>query len=201
MHSDSTSSLDDNVLVSRSRAGDAAAFGHIVDRYWDRIFARAFQLLNNREDAEEVAQDTFIRAQRALGNFRGDSSVSTWLFQIATNLSHNRYWYWWRRKRGSSISIDERIAGEDSSFTLESVLPDSGETPGEAALTTEFVDRVSECMKSLSPRHREILQLRNVHNLSYEEIAVELNITLGTVKSRIARAREQLRELLGEDFK
>lgn len=199
MQTDTTDPITDNSLVDRCRQGDAAAFDHIVNRYWDRIFARAYQLLNNKEDAEEIAQDTFIRAQRGLDNFRGDASISTWLYQIATNLSHNRYWYWWRRKRSASVSIDESF-GDSESLTLENLLPDSQETPGEAALTQEFINQVSVCMKELSPKHREVLTLRNVHNLSYEEIAEELNISVGTVKSRIARARDSLREHLGSDF-
>lgn len=190
---------DDQVLVERYRGGDAAAFDEMVTLYWDRIFSRAFKLLNNREDAEEVTQDTFIRARKGLENFRGEAAFSTWLYQIATNLARNKYWYWWRRKRGASVSIDQSLA-EDSSLTLSDLLPAEGETPGEATVTQEFIDRVSSCMDRLSPKHREILILRNVKDLSYEEIADELNISVGTVKSRIARARDSLRGELGSDF-
>ncbi|MEM9227912.1 MAG: sigma-70 family RNA polymerase sigma factor, partial [Verrucomicrobiota bacterium] len=112
----------------------------------------------------------------------------------------NRYWYWWRRKRSASFSLDQTLT-EDSDSTLADVLPADGEDPGEATLTQEFIDRVSYCMKDLNDKHREILILRNVHNLSYEEIAEELRISVGTVKSRIARARESLREQMGSDFK
>ena len=190
----------DRTLIARFKQGDQAAFDEMITTYWDRIFARSFQLLRNREDAEEVTQDTFIRAQRSLENFRGDSSFSTWLFQIATNLSHNRYWYWWRRKRGASFSIDQTLNDETES-TLMDILPCDGENPGQATVTQEFVDQVSTCMKMLSEKHREILELRNVQDMSYEEIAEELQISVGTVKSRIARARESLRERLGDDFR
>lgn len=189
----------DDAILDRVRQGDQAAFNEVVNRYWDRIFARSFQLLKNREDAEEVTQDTFIRAQRGLENFRGEASFSTWLYQIATNLSHNRYWYWWRRKRSASVSLDMTLC-EESGTTLEEVLPAEGETPGDATLTREFVNEVSRCMGELNTRHREILELRIVHNFSYEEIAEALDISVGTVKSRIARARESLREKLGRDF-
>ena len=84
----------DKVLVNRIKSGDASAFDEMVSRYWHRIFARVMQLLKNRQDAEEVTQDAFVRAHRGLEKFRGDSSFSTWLFQIATNLAHNKYWYW-----------------------------------------------------------------------------------------------------------
>lgn len=196
----SEQALADKALVDRYQAGDDAAFEQIVTRYWDRIFSRAYQLLQNREDAEEVTQDTFLRAQKGLENFRGDSSFSTWLYQIATNLSHNRYWYWWRRKRGLSFSIDQNLV-EDGEMTLGDVLPSDGEHPGDAYLTQEFVEQVDSCMDFLSEKHREILILRNVKNLSYDEIAVKLELSVGTVKSRIARARESLREKLGSDFR
>lgn len=199
MAANPTETAIDEAILDRVRQGDQAAFNEMVTRYWDRIFARSFQLLKNREDAEEVTQDTFIRAQRGLDSFRGEASFSTWLYQIATNLSHNRYWYWWRRKRSSSISLDMTL-GEDCTTTLEEVLPCEGESPGEATLTREFVDEVSRCMQTLNERHREILELRIVHNFSYEEIAEALGISVGTVKSRIARARDSLREKLGRDF-
>lgn len=189
----------DAVLIERIKKGEHSAYNDMVDRYWDRIYSRVNHLLKNKQDAEEVTQDAFIRAHRGLENFRGDASFSTWLFQIATNLAHNRYWYWFRRKRDQSLSFDQPL-GEENNLTLETILPASGESPAQAVITQEFVDRVSECMSDLGEKHREILLLRNVHNYSYEEIASHLSISLGTVKSRIARARESLRELMGHDF-
>ena len=189
----------DDLLIERVRNGDIAAYNEIVTRYYDRIFARVSQLLKNKQDAEEVTQDAFIRAQRGLDKFRGDASFSTWLYQIATNLAHNRYWYWFRRKRDQSISLDQPL-GDDGDMTLENVMPCGGESPAEATVTQEFVDRVSECMHDLNEKHKEVLILRNVKNMSYDEIAQELDISVGTVKSRIARARESLRELMGSDF-
>ena len=189
----------DDLLIERIKAGDMAAYNDIVARYYDRIFARVSQLLKNKQDAEEVTQDAFIRAHRWLENFRGDASFSTWLYQIATNLAHNRYWYWFRRKRDQSISIDHPLT-DDGSLTLENVMPCAGESPAEAAVTQEFVDRVSECMRGLNEKHKEVLILRNVKNLSYDEIAQQLEISVGTVKSRIARARDSLRDLMGGDF-
>lgn len=189
----------DAVLIERIKKGEQSAYNDMVDRYWDRIYSRVNHLLKNKQDAEEVTQDAFIRAHRGLENFRGDASFSTWLFQIATNLAHNRYWYWFRRKRDQSLSFDQPL-GEENNLTLETILPASGESPAQAVITQEFVDRVSECMSDLGEKHREILLLRNVHNYSYEEIARHLSISLGTVKSRIARARESLRELMGHDF-
>ncbi len=189
----------DRMLVDRFKAGDQAAFDEMVLRYWDRIFVMVKQLLGNSQDAEEVTQDAFVRAHRGLANFRGDSAFSTWLYQIATNLARNKYWYWWRRKRDKSISFDQPL-NEDASLTLSDVIPSEADTPKDDAIAHEFVERVAECMQMLNAKHREILILRNVQNLSYEEIATVLNISVGTVKSRIARAREGLREKMGKDF-
>lgn len=189
----------DRLLVDRFKSGDQGAFEEMVSRYWDRIYAMVHQLLRNPQDAEEVTQDAFIRAHRGLVNFRGDSAFSTWLYQIATNLARNRYWYWWRRKRDQSISFEQPI-GEDGTTTFADIFADEVETPEDAAVTQELVDRIGVAMEKLTPKHREILILRNVKNLSYEEIAEILQISVGTVKSRIARARESLRGKLGDDF-
>jgi RNA polymerase sigma-70 factor (ECF subfamily) len=190
----------DRLLVDRFKQGDQSAFEQMVSRYWGRIYAMVHQLLRNPEDAEEVTQDTFIRAHRGLVNFRGESAFSTWLYQIATNLARNRYWYWWRRRRDKTVSFDQPIGG-DNETTLAEVIPAELETPEDATITQEFVNRIAECMGKLSPKHREILVLRNVKNLSYEEIAEILHISVGTVKSRIARARESLRAKMGDEFK
>jgi RNA polymerase sigma-70 factor, ECF subfamily len=191
--------ISDDLLIERIKNGDHSAYNDMVTRYWDRIFARVHHLLKNQQDAEEVTQDAFIRAHRGLDKFRGDASFSTWLYQIATNLAHNRYWYWFRRKRDYSMSLDQPLTA-DGSLTLESIMPCDGETPAEAAVTHEFVNRVSECMNELGDKHREVLILRNVKNLTYDEIAQMLEISVGTVKSRIARARESLRDLMGNDY-
>jgi RNA polymerase sigma-70 factor (ECF subfamily) len=190
----------DRVLVDRFKKGDQSAFDEMVTRYWDRIYAMVNQLLRNQQDAEEVTQDAFIRAHRGLVNFRGESAFSTWLYQIATNLARNRYWYWWRRKRDQSVSIDAPINSENST-TLAELIPAEVETPDDVAVTEEFVRRIGTGMDKLTAKHREILILRNVKNLSYEEISAILGISSGTVKSRIARARESLRAKLGEDFR
>jgi RNA polymerase sigma-70 factor (ECF subfamily) len=190
----------DRVLVDRFKNGDQTAFDEMVARYWDRIYAMVNQLLRNTQDAEEVTQDAFIRAHRGLVNFRGDSAFSTWLYQIATNLARNRYWYWWRRKRDKTISFDQPI-GPDNETSLAEIIPAEVETPDDITVTQEFVDKIGEGMAKLTPKHREILTLRNIRNLSYEEIAQILGLSVGTVKSRIARARESLRAKLGDDFK
>lgn len=190
----------DRLLVDRFKSGDEAAFNEMVSRYWDRIYGMVHQLLRNQQDAEEVTQDAFIRAHRGLVNFRGESAFSTWLYQIATNLARNRYWYWWRRKRDKTVSFDQPVS-DDNSTPLSEVFATEMDTPGDITVTQELVDHIAVGMEKISAKHREILILRNVKNMAYEEIAEVLGISVGTVKSRIARARESLRAVIGEDFK
>jgi RNA polymerase sigma-70 factor (ECF subfamily) len=187
--------LHDVELVRRFRAGDESAFTEIMTRYREKMFSVAFSLLRNRADAEEIAQDTFIRAHRGLANFRGDSALATWLHRIALNLSRNRYWYFFRRGRHTTWSFDTAFS-DDNQATLASVVASDAPTPVQEATTSEFSDLVSECMERLGPGHRDILTRRNIRNCSYHEIATALGVSIGTVKSRIARARVSLRALL-----
>lgn len=184
-------------LVKRYNTGDESAFVEIMDRYHGRILGLAMNLLRNRADAEEIAQDAFIRAHRGLANFRGDSSLATWLYRIALNLARNRYWYFFRRRRQDSISID-RPFGEEAGATLGDFIPADHGDPAQEAVTNEFADLIATCMEKLDSRHREILTMRNTLHLPYEDIARALSINVGTVKSRIARARESLRKLIAE---
>ena len=187
----------DAILIQRFNSGDEAAFVEIMQRYHGKIFGLAHNLLRNAADAEEIAQDTFIRAHRGLANFRGDSSLATWLYRIALNLSRNRYWYFFRRRRQDSVSL-ERPLSDDSDATFADFIAAESQNPVQETVTTEFTDLIAVCMERLDARHREILTMRNVLNLPYEEIARALRINVGTVKSRIARARENLRKLLAE---
>jgi len=187
----------DAVLVQRFNNGDEAAFVEIMTRYRGKIFSIALGLLRNRADAEEITQDTFIRAHRGLARFRGDSSLATWLHRIAVNLARNRYWYFFRRRRQDSLSLDHAI-GDNSDGTFADLIATDSPDPAQESVRGEFAALVSDCMEKLDQKHREILTLRNVLNLPYEEIARTLRINVGTVKSRIARARENLRTLLAE---
>ncbi len=187
----------DKELVERFRKGEEFVFTEIMERYHARIFALANNLLRNPSDAEEITQDTFIRAHRALAEFRGDSSLATWLYRIALNLSRNRYWYFFRRRRQDSISLEMQL-GDESGAAFSDLIAAAEHTPAQEAVLQEFTGLVADCMKRLESRHREILTMRNVLSLPYDEIAEALGINVGTVKSRIARARESLRKLLAE---
>ena len=184
-------------LVRRFLDGDESAFVEIVERYREKIYAAVISLLKNRADAEEIVQDTFIRAYRGLVRFRGDSSLATWLHRIAVNLSRNRYWYFHRRHRQDTLSLNCQL-GDDNSGTFSDLLASEAATPARELVAEEFIQLVTACMDKLDAGHREILTLRNILNKSYDEIAQALGIRQGTVKSRIARARGNLRELMAE---
>lgn len=186
----------DAELVRRFVGGDEAAFNEIVTRYTDRIFSVAVGLLRNRADAEEIVQDTLLRVHRGLVNFRGDSSLATWIHHIAMNLSRNRYWYFHRRRRQDTLSLDFKPS--DDAATFSDLVACDAPTAPRQAVVAEFSELVTVCMEQLESHQREILTMRAVLNKSYEEIASALGTNVGTVKSRIARARGSLRARMAE---
>lgn len=185
----------DTTLVRRFNLGDESAFTEIVNRYRSKMFSIALCHLRNHADAEEIAQDTFIRAHRGLARFRGDSSLATWLHRIAFNLSRNRYKYYFCRRRHAMLSLDCPFS-EENDATFSDLIASEAPSPAREATSGEFTELVNNCMEKLGARQREILVLRNGLDQSYSEIAVSLGISIGTVKSRIGRAREKLRELI-----
>jgi RNA polymerase sigma-70 factor (ECF subfamily) len=189
--------LHDSTLVSRFNAGDEGAFSEIVARYRAKMFCVAFTRLRNHADAEEIAQDTFIRAHRGLATFRGESSLATWLHRITVNLASNRYWYFFRRRRHLTQSLDRPLS-EENTATFIDVVSSDAPSPVRESMLREFSALVAKCMEQLNPAYREILSQRNALNCSYDQIATSLGINVGTVKSRIARARGSLRMLLAE---
>jgi len=189
----------DAELVRRFNAGDEAAFVEIVGRYRAKIISIAQGHLRNYADADEIAQDTFIRAHRGLARFRGDSSLATWLHRIAFNLSRNRYKYYRCRRRHAMLSLD-RAFSDDNQSSFADLIASEAPNPAREATACEFSELVASCMEKLGERQREILMLRNGLNQSYDEIAQALGISIGTVKSRIGRARENLRSLLAESY-
>jgi RNA polymerase sigma-70 factor (ECF subfamily) len=189
----------DAELVSRFNRGDNAAFDEIVGRYRDRMFRIALAFLRNDADAEEIAQDTFVRAFRGLARFRGESSLASWLHTITLNLARNHYWHFHRRKSHMTRSLDASLT-DQSEATLADLIAVDGPDPAGQAAYREFDEQVVLCMKKLAVNHREILRLRNESGRTYEDIARSLGIGVGTVKSRIARARRNLRGFLAENY-
>ena len=187
-------SLDDDVLVTRVRGGDMQAFGVLVSRYQDRVFNLVYRMCSRRAEAEELAQDAFVKALERIDQFKGNSRFYTWLFRIAANLtiSHQR-----RHKRVRFHSIDG--ATEDAppaeSLTAETAqrrAPD----PATAAEAAETRDIVAEALAALDEPFRIVLVLRDMQDMDYAEMSLVLDVPVGTVKSRLFRARSLLRERL-----
>jgi len=184
--------VSDRELIARCQTGDEPAFDALVRRHQQRAFNVAYQLLRDREDATEVAQDAFVRIYRSVKEFRGECEFTTWLHQIVVNLAHNKHRWWQRRGRALTVSLDAPLETDDGAVELQ--MPATGGGPDAEAAKAEFVRTLSAKMAALPVQFREVLVLRNVENLRYEEIAVVLKCSVGTVKSRIARARDALRD-------
>jgi RNA polymerase sigma-70 factor (ECF subfamily) len=189
---DAEKPASDQELLERCRVGDEEAFDELVRRHQQRAFNVAFQVLRDREDATEVAQDAFVRIYRSVNNFRGECEFTTWLHQIVVNLARNKHRWWKRHGRQSTVSLDAPVDMGDGEAPMQ--MAASGDAPDVETVKAEFVELLSRRMEELPRKLREVLVLRNVENLSYEEIATVLDCSIGTVKSRIARAREALRE-------
>jgi RNA polymerase sigma-70 factor (ECF subfamily) len=188
---------DDPVFVENLRAGDAAAFETLVDRYSTDVYALLYRLTENAEEAGDLTQETFMRALRSVKGFRGDSGLKTWLFRIAINESRNRFRWWKRRKRDLTISLDATIGESDT--PLSDTLADRSISPEDAALTGEREYALKAALLELPEVYREAIILCDIEGMSYEETAAALGVNLGTVKSRISRGRRELRERL-KDF-
>jgi RNA polymerase sigma-70 factor (ECF subfamily) len=184
--------LSDQELVSRCQAGDEGAFDELVRRHQQRALNVAWQLLRNYEDATEVAQDAFVRVYRNIGSFRGESAFTTWLHQIVVNLARNRHRWWKRRGKQTTVSLDEPL--ETTHGELARQVEAHTDGPDVTAVKQEFVQQIKRAMERLPRTFREVLVLRNVEEMSYEQIAAVLGLSIGTVKSRIARARAALRD-------
>ncbi len=190
-----TNADDDRSLVARFQDGDEAAFVQIMRAHRDRIYGYVRNLLRDETDAEEVTQDTFVRAYRALRRFRGDASLNTWLHRIATNLARNRYWYFFRRRRQDTISLDWTAPGSNDTPLGDSFISDDPD-PCQHSTKEEFLTAVRESMAEIDPILRTPLEMRASRNMSYAEIAQRTGVPIGTVKSRISRARRDLRAQL-----
>src|SRR5437667_8236729 len=185
--------VDETALIERCRAGDVAAFEPLVEKYRQRVWRLAYNILRDREEAWDVAQEAFIKAFQALPSFRGQSAFYTWLYRIAMNVAADR-----GRSRGTEGRAfgTERVPEED----WERVLPDQNpgdESPDAAAARTEERAKIMKALDTLSEDHRRIVMLSDLEGLSYREIAETLDIPMGTVMSRLHNARKRLCDILG----
>jgi len=184
--------LDDQRLISSLQAGDESAYEQLIERFQSPVYNLAYRLLNDQADASDVAQEVFLKIFRNVGSFRGDSSLRTWVYRIAVNESHNRRRWLFRHHRGET-GIDDVF---DDSDSRERPLMDSRETPFDFAVNREAQVLLEEALAAINPIFRTAVVLREVEDMSYEEIAEILEVSIGTVKSRIVRGREALRRNL-----
>lgn len=185
---------DEVRLVHRAQQGETAAFDALVLRHQQMVFAVSLRMLGDRNEAEDVAQDVFVRAFRAIGSFRREAKFSTWLVSIAMNLCRNRRRWWARRKRVIVASLDEAIETPEGPVGHDVADPAPG--PGRRAEAAECQQQVITALQRLNESDRTMIVLRDLQGYSYEEIAEMSGCRLGTVKSRLSRARLQLRALL-----
>lgn len=187
---------DESVLVDAARNGDIGAFEQLVRRYDRNVFRIAQHITQNREDAEDVVQDAFLKAFRNLGQFQGQSKFYTWLVRIAVNEALMRLR---RRRPERMVSLDEDVKTEEDSMPRE--VADWSPNPEQLYSQAELKDILSKTIQGLPPGFRAVFVLRDVEALSTEETAEALNLSIPAVKSRLLRARLQLRERLNKFFK
>lgn len=187
---------EESVLVEAARSGDIGAFESLVRRYDRSVFRIAQHITQNREDAEDVVQDAFLKAYQNLGQFQGQSKFYTWLVRIAVNEALMRLR---RRRPERMVSIDEDIKTEEDSMPRE--IADWSPNPEQLYTQSELKDLLGKTIQGLPPSFRTVFVLRDVEGLSTEETASALELSVPAVKSRLLRARLQLRERLNKYFK
>lgn len=184
---------EDALLVEKAIGGDADAFGQLVEKYSALVYRTVFFDVRNREDAEDLSQEVFIKAYKALAGFRRDSEFSTWIYRISKNTVYD---YIRKNAREKTIPLSEMSAGDDSDREYE-IPDDSGKyEPERTVLRKETESMIGSAIASLSEEHRDILIMRDIEGYSYAEIAAILSLEEGTVKSRISRARSALKKKL-----
>ncbi|HLN64635.1 MAG TPA: sigma-70 family RNA polymerase sigma factor [Symbiobacteriaceae bacterium] len=184
----------DELLVERAKRGDAEAFEQLASQYYRKVYNIAYRVIGNPEDASDVAQEAFERAYLSLPEFRGDSSFQTWLLRITNNACLDELR---RRKRRKVTSLDEPMSVEDGEMDRQLAIADEADGPEQALERLEVQRVVQESINALDEEYRVVVVMRDIQGYSYNEIAETLGINLGTVKSRLNRARHALKEMFG----
>ena len=186
---------DEHLLVAAAKQGDADAFEELVTRYEGKIFRLTMNITRNREDAEDAMQEAFLKSYAHLKDFQGDSRFYTWLVRIAANEALMRL----RKRRPNQVSLDEPIEGAEDLIPRE--IEDWGPSPEQRFAQTEMYEILSEVIDKLEPDFRVVFVLRDMEELSTEETAKVLGISVPAVKSRLLRARLKLRQKLSRYFR
>lgn len=184
-------SVDEAQLINRCKQGNLSAYDELMQHYEKKVYALCFRMAGNHDDAEDLAQESFLKVFRALPSFKGDAQFSTWLYRIVTNTCLDE-----RRKRGRKpvlVSIDKPVATGDGEMTIP--LPDKAPDPLCETLAGELQTEIQELLAQLPQEQRVVIVMRDLEGYSYEEIAAVLGVNMGTVKSRLNRARARLRDL------
>lgn len=184
----------DDELVRIAQGGENRAFDELVRRYQDKVYRLSYKILRHEDDAAEALQDAFLSAYRGLGNFKAESTFSTWLYRIATNASLMKY----RKRRDNHVSLDQSQSANEDAEPLQ--LPDWSAQPPEDLLTAETRQVMAEGIERLPEELRTVFVLRDIQELSNAEVAEILDLSVAAVKSRLHRGRIQLRERLNRYF-
>jgi RNA polymerase sigma-70 factor (ECF subfamily) len=190
-----TRATSEALFIERLRRGDTEAFEKLVADRSGEIYGLLYRLTESREEAKDLTQETFLRAYQNIGSFRGESDLRTWIYRIAINQARNR-WRWWRRRRqDATFSLDSTDdAGRQS--LLATLKSEKTRDPEQDTLAHERESALRKALGTLRRVYRETVILRDIEGLAYEEIALALEISIGTVKSRLARGRQELRRKL-----
>jgi len=183
-------------LVRQARRGDLRAYDELVRRYQERIYATVYHMTSNHEDANDLAQESFIKAFQALKSFKGGSSFYTWLYRIAVNKTIN---FLKQRKNRTHLSLNDLDFNAEHDPDLMALISDK--TPRREAGLTELQEKLNEAMLKLSEPHRLVVVLHDVEGLSHDEIAKIMDCNIGTVRSRLFYARQQLQGFLSDYLK
>ena len=181
-------------FIERLKRGEAAAFEEWVAERSGEIYGLLFRLTENSEEARDLTQETFLRAFQSIGRFRGEADLRTWIYRIAINQARNRWRWWRRRRRDSTVSLDATQG--KSNQPLIATLVEVSQNPEQQTLAHEREVALRTALQKLGISYRATVILRDIEGLSYEEIAATLGINVGTVKSRLARGRQELRRRL-----
>lgn len=181
-------SVDDNRLITECREGNTAAFGELVSRYQDRLFNTVLRLVGNAEDARDVVQEAFLHAYQSLHSFKGDALFFTWLYRIAVNTAISL-----KRKQKPTLRIHQ---GTDEKNGIDPLDPSAMTRPGHAIEMAEEERQVHEALSKLSAEHRAVLVMKDMDGMKYEDMAEVLGVPVGTIRSRLHRARLEMRDLL-----
>ena len=183
-------------MVRRARKGDLAAYDELVRRYQQRIYATVYHMTSNHEDANDLAQEAFIKAYQALKTFKGGSSFYTWVYRIAVNKTLN---FLKQRKNRTAMSLNDLDFSAENDPDLVALI--SEKTPRRDAVLSELQQKLNEAMQQLSEPHRMVVTLHDVQGLAHEEIAEIMECNVGTVRSRLFYARQQLQGYLVDYLK